>query len=108
MGVIQMLRRDLHQSRVSKKYAAVERAIKAKARVASDFEYNSTMRKFYDERVDEIDPHSDWWAFAEAKQKQHDHRNAEDHYAQRLRECVAKVESNKKAFLAAQKEMSNA
>lgn len=69
-------------------------------------EFNRTMGNFYTERVLDIDPHQDWWAFAEAKQKQYDHQLDFVRYEKRSQEADAKVEANKQAFFAAQKELN--
>lgn len=61
---------------VKKQYERVETSIKAKAQRVSDAEFNRTMANFYTERVMAIDPHTDWWDFADAKQKQYDHQIA--------------------------------
>lgn len=54
----------------------VEDAIRVKAQRIGDLEYERTMANFYTDRSMSIDPQTDWWGFADAKQKQHDHQLA--------------------------------
>lgn len=103
--LIHTIRSTLRSNRVRKQYERVEKAIREKAQLVSDLEFNRTMGNFYTERVLDIDPHTDWWNFAEAKQKQHDHQNDFVRYEKRIQEADAKVEANKQAFFAAQKEL---
>lgn len=104
--LVHTIRSTLRSNRVRKQYERVETAIRAKAQLVSDLEFNRTMSNFYTERVFDIDPHTDWWAFAEAKQKQCDHQNDFVQYENRILEADAKVEANKQAFFAAQKELN--
>ena len=103
--IIQTIRCTLRSNRVRKQYERVEKSICVKAQLVSDLEFSRTMSNFYTERVLDIDPHKDWWAFAEAKQKQYDHRNDFTLYEKRIEEADAKVEGNKQAFFAAQREL---
>lgn len=103
--IIDTIRSTMRNNRVRKQYERVEKSILEKAQLVSDLEFNRTMSDFYTERVMDIDPHTDWWSFAEAKQKQHDHQNDFVRYKKRIHEADAKVEANKQAFLAAQKEL---
>lgn len=103
--ILHTIRSTLRGNRVRKQYERVEKAIREKAQLASDMEFNRTMASFYTERVMDIDPHKDWWNFAEAKQKQYDHQLDFVRYEKRTEEADAKVEANKQAFFAAQKEL---
>lgn len=103
--IIATIRSTMRNNRVRKQYQLVEKSILEKAQLVSDLEFNRTMSNFYTERVMDIDPHTDWWSFAEAKQKQYDHQNDFVRYEKRIHEVDAKVEANKQAFLAAQKEL---
>lgn len=69
-----LLREVIVGDPVKKQYERVEDSIKTKAKRVSDAEFNRTMANFYTERVMAIDPHIDWWDFADAKQKQYDHQ----------------------------------
>lgn len=102
--MIHTIKSTLRGNRVRKQYQRVEKAIREKAQMVSELEFNRTMGNFYTERVLDIDPHQDWWGFADAKQKQYEHQNDFLRYEKRIEEADAKVEGNKQAFLAAQKE----
>jgi hypothetical protein len=69
-----LLREVFFGDPLQKQYERVEAAVKAKAKCVSDAEFNRTMANFYTERLDSIDPNTDWWEFADAKQKQYDHQ----------------------------------
>jgi hypothetical protein len=86
-------------------YERVEKSIRAKAQLVSDLEFHKTMQSFYTERVLEIDPHVDWWDFADAKQKQHDHQMDCIHLERRVAEAEAKVEATKNAYRALGRQM---
>lgn len=101
--IIQTIRSTLRSNRVRKQYERVEKSICAKAQLVSDLEFSRTMSNFYTERVLDIDPHKDWWAFADSKQKQYDHQKDFVRVEQLLLEAEAKVSAQKKAFLAVQK-----
>lgn len=68
-----MVRDVLFGTPVRRKYDKVEAAIKAKAEAMSQREFHLAMWNFYTARVEIIEPHLNWWGFAEAKQKQYDH-----------------------------------
>ena len=69
----------------------VEKAVKAQAQLNSDAEFHRTMTDFYTLQVDNIDPHTDWWEFADAKQKEHDHVEQYQKYAASREEAAALV-----------------
>jgi 7-keto-8-aminopelargonate synthetase-like enzyme len=87
---------------VKKQYERVETAIKTKAQKVSDAEFNRTMANFYTDRVLGIDPHQDWWDFADAKQKQYDHQTACVKNDQQVNEAHARVEAEAQRFHALQ------
>lgn len=106
MSVLNLIRSTLKDNKVRKQYERVEKAIRAKAQLASDMEFHRTMSNFYTERVMDINPHQNWWDFAAAKQKQYDHQEDFVRYEKRIEEADANVEANKQAYLAAQKELN--
>lgn len=81
-------------------YERVEKSIRAKAQLVSDLEFHRTMQSFYTERVFDIDHNTDWWDYAEAKQKQHDHQMDCLRLEKRVAEAEAKVEATKNAYKA--------
>lgn len=102
MNMLQAVKNYIKSSRVRNQYERVERAIRNKAQLASELEFHRTMGDFYSERVQSIDPHTDWWNFAEAKQKEYDHNEDSVRLSNRIVEADAKVNANKAAFLAMQ------
>ena len=82
---------------VRRRQEKIEQAARRKAEIHSDFIYHDAMRSFYEERVAQIDPHTDWWEFADAKQKHQDNRELADHYLKLSNEAQAKVEALMKA-----------
>lgn len=74
--VFGLLREVFFGDPLQKQYERVEAAVKAKAKCVSDAEFNRTMANFYTERLDSIDHNTDWWEYADAKQKQWDHQMA--------------------------------
>lgn len=93
-----MLREIVFGDPVKKQYERVEQAIRAKAQRVSDAEFNRTMANFYTERVLAIDPHTDWWDFADAKQKQYDHQNDCVKNDKRVEEAHVIVEAEAQRF----------
>lgn len=102
MTILKAIRHHVSDNRIRRRYEKIEKAIREKAQLVSDMEFHRTMSNFYTERVLEIDPHSDWWGFADAKQKQHDHQIDFTRYSKAVQEADAKVIASKAAFLATQ------
>lgn len=103
MSILQLIRDTVRHSRIQNRYEKVEQAIKNKARIISDLEFHRTMSNFYTERVMDINPHEDWWAFAQAKQKQYDHQMDFTIIERKVEEAEAKVVACTNAYKAAQK-----
>ena len=82
---------------VRRRQEKIERAARYKAEIHSDFTFHEAMRSFYQERVAQIDPHTNWWEFADAKQKHQDNHELADHYLKLCNEAQAKVEALMKA-----------
>lgn len=85
-------------------YQKIELAIKAKAQLVSDLEFNNVMEDFYCARCMVIDPHTDWWGFAEAKEKQAEYRKQ----LERLYKKVLAADAYAKAQEAAFKKLQDA
>lgn len=88
---------------VARQYEKVEDAIRTQSQSVADAEADRILCDFYTERVNTIDPHTDWWGFADAKQKQVDHTASWTRNVQRVEEAKAKVEAAKVRM----KEVSN-
>lgn len=73
-NIVTVLRDMLHRKRVDRAQKRLEHAVRAKARASADAQFNREMANFYTERVLQIDPHTAWWDFADAKQKQFDYQ----------------------------------
>lgn len=88
-----LIREVIKGDPLTKQNERVEEAIKAKAQKVSDAEFNRTMANFYTERLLGIDPNTDWWEFADAKQKQHDRQAACMEHEAGLAEAAKLVEA---------------
>lgn len=73
-SVLAAIRESFRSRRVKDSYAKLEEAIKTKAELVGKAEFCRTMANFYTGRVAVIDPHQQWWDFAEAKEKQYTHQ----------------------------------
>lgn len=71
---IRYIKRALIGDPAKNEYERVQAAMRVLSRRIADTEFHRTMANFYTGRVLELDPHTQWWEFAEAKQKQHDHQ----------------------------------
>lgn len=91
--MIKALRRFLKDNKTRPLYDRVEKQIRKKAQLMGDLEYHRTMSNFYTDRVLEIDHNTDWWNFAEAKQKQADHQEDFLAYENKIKEADAKVQA---------------
>jgi len=79
-------------------YQKIELAIKAKAQLISDHEFNKVMENFYIARCVAIDPHRDWWGFAEAKEKQAEYRKQLERLHKKVLAADAYVKAQEAAF----------
>lgn len=79
-------------------YEKLQAAIRKQAHHIGEAQYHLTMRQFYGERVKALDPHTDWWEFAEAKQKWYEHQ--EDYTAEcaKADECDATVAARREQY----------
>lgn len=73
-SVLAAIRESFQSRRVKGAYAKLEDAIKDKAELVGKAEFCRTMANFYTGRVANIDPHRQWWDFADAKEKQYSHQ----------------------------------
>ena len=105
-ALINMIRFMFYTNKVDRYHGKVEDAIRRKALSVANVEFHRTMGNFYGEMLMEIDPHQDWWGFANAKQKQHNHHNDFLMQQQRVDEGNVKVLACKRSLLAAQKVLS--
>lgn len=88
----------LRGDKLRAQYQKVEDALREKAEMASDVEFHRTMQSFYDTRSANIDPHVDWWGFADAKQKGFDHGQSSEKYNKKLEEASAKLKARESAL----------
>jgi hypothetical protein len=68
-------------NRQRKQQERVEDAVKAHAELVGEGHVQKIMAEFYTNRVATIDHTQHWWAYAQAKQKEHEH----------VQECIALV-----------------
>lgn len=79
-------------------YQKIELAIKTKAQLVSDHEFNRVMENFYIDRCLAIDPHMDWWGFADAKEKQMEYNKQLARLAKKIQTAMAHVKAQEAAF----------
>ena len=88
--------KDIHRAkRLQNGDIKVQDAMRVLSRRIADAEFHRTMAGFYTDRVIATDPHTDWWGFADAKQKQHDHQHDCLAEEKRIEEARATVEARK-------------
>ena len=85
-------------------FQKIELAIRKSAQLVSDHEYNRVMHAFYTNRADTTDPHSDWWEFAQAKEKQKEYREEMD----KLSKKIASADARLNGMQAAYRKLTNA
>lgn len=83
---------------IKRQYERIEAAAKRKAEAVADAELHRTLANFYTMRVMTIDPHIDWWGFADAKQKQHEHQVACIKFDHEVEEAHAQVQAEDQRF----------
>jgi hypothetical protein len=71
--IIDAIKNLLSAHRAERQYEKIEAAIRTEARLASEAEFHRTMADWYTKQLDGIDPHADWWGFAQTKQKEQNH-----------------------------------
>lgn len=98
MKLLDRLKSMRQNSRVDTLYEKIEIAIRKKADLIAEQEFDRTMANFYTERLLEIDPNVDWWGFAQNKQKQHDHQESFTQLTDKIAEAEAVVKGRKAAF----------
>lgn len=79
-------------------FAKVEKATHQKAQLVADAEFNRTMANFYTERVMNLDPHTQWWEFAQAKDKQYEYQMEYVALERRIEEAEKKVQARTEQF----------
>lgn len=72
-GFLRLLRDVTVGDPLAKQQERIDEAAKIEAQHLSNAAYHRTLAAHYGDRVAMLSPHSDWWAFAAAKQKQADH-----------------------------------
>ena len=85
------LRRHFVSDRARRAYTQIEKAIRKKAELISEREFHLEMAHFYTSRVSSIDPHKEWWDFADSKQKEFDNQRAASVLNRQVEEAEAKV-----------------
>lgn len=95
VGILAVLREVFRSNQVRKQRERVEAAVREHAQLESEVRYQHVMAQYYTGRVAEITPAHNWWEYAEAKQKEHDHV---EEYVQLLQQCgeaAARVDAEK-------------
>lgn len=97
--VFAAIRDTLRSNRIAKQKQRVIDAVKVQARATSDKEFHRIMSDFYTQRVAAIDPHNDWWEFAENKQKEQDHVEEHQSHGARSEEAAAVVAAEQARYV---------
>lgn len=79
------------------KKTSVEQAQQRAALLQGEHTFATVMVSFYDGQVESINPHDDWWTFAEVKQKQVDMRAEQARLARACDEAQAQLTATKEA-----------
>lgn len=91
MSFINSLKRHRNNSRLISARQAHEDARRKWAEVESEVTFANRMAVFYGDELRAVNHETDWWRYAELKQKQHDALESADRYTAQARELYAKA-----------------
>lgn len=96
--MIKRIKEMVRVDRISKRKARLESAVRAKANAFGEAEYHRMMSDYYSGCVAAIDPHADWWGFADAKQKEQDNIAMFQEYSKKVSEASARIEAEQARY----------
>lgn len=95
MTIIRTITQAVRNSRTRNRKERLERAVLKAAELYGQAEATRIMRDYYRDAASKIDPHKDWWAFAETKHKETEYDNDLDVLYRNANEAAARVEALK-------------
>lgn len=93
MTIIRAVIQGLRNNRRQQQKERLDKAVKLAAELYGEAEATRIMRDYYRDAATKIDPHKDWWAFAETKHKETEHDNDLDVLYRDPNEAAARVEA---------------
>ena len=93
MTIIRTIMQTVRGSRRDRQKERLETAVRRAAELYGEAEATRIMRDYYRDAATKIDPHKDWWAFAETKHKEAEHDNELDVLYRDANEAAARVEA---------------
>lgn len=91
--IIRTIMQTVRGSRRDRQKERLETAVRKAAELYGEAEATRIMRDYYRDAATKIDPHKDWWAFAETKHKEGEHDNDLDVLYRDANEAAARVEA---------------
>jgi hypothetical protein len=91
--IIREVIRCLRNNRRRQQKERLDKAVRKAAELYGEAEATRIMRDYYRDAATKIDPHKDWWAFAETKHKEVEHDNDLDVLYRNANEAAARVEA---------------
>lgn len=96
--MFQGLRKHYKADRAYRAYNRVEKTVRRAAELISEREFHLEMHQFYKAQVESIDPHREWWDFANNKQKEFDNAMAASQLTKAIDEAKAKIKAARHSF----------
>lgn len=93
MTIIRAVIQGLRNNRRRQQKERLDKAVKRAAELYGEAEATRIMRDYYRDAATKIDPHKDWWAFAETKHKETEYDNDLDVLYRDANEAAARVEA---------------
>lgn len=93
MTIIRAIIQGVRNNRRRQQKERLDKAVKRAAELYGEAEATRIMRDYYRDATTKIDPHKDWWAFAETKHKETEHDNDLDVLYRDANEAAARVEA---------------
>lgn len=93
MTIIRTIMQAVRGSRRDRQKERLETAVRKAAELYGEAEATRLMRDYYRDAATKIDPHKDWWAFADTKHKESEHDNDLDVLYRDANEAAARVEA---------------
>lgn len=95
MTIIRTIIQGVRNNRRRQQKERLDKAVKHAAELYGEAEATRIMRDYYRDAATKIDPHKDWWAFAETKHKETEYDNDLDVLYRDASEAAARVEAEK-------------
>ena len=93
MTIIRAIVQGFRNDRRRRQKERLDEAVKRAAELYGEAEATRIMRDYYRDAASKIDPHKDWWAFADTKHREVNHDNDLDVLYRNANEAAARVEA---------------